>query len=151
MKFKTVKELINYLEQFNPNAEVLTDMMFSWYKSPTLKENEDSRLSTHILYVYGEYNPYYEQNQNFYRIKDFLIHNYFDKYNDLCSCYLHFTDEEGNPTVEYYLKHKNYWDLDKRNKIHMEIIRGLHEFCLENDMENEFKKVNIFLTQEVFD
>lgn len=71
MKFEKVKDLINYLSEFNPNAEVLTDMSFSWVKPQFQESSEKDKKTTNILYVYGEYNPYYEENQNYYRIKDF--------------------------------------------------------------------------------
>jgi len=148
MKFKKVKDLISYLEQFNPEAEVVTDMMFSWVKPQFQEPSEEDKKTTNILYVYGEYNPYYEQNKNFYKIKDFIIHNYFDKYDDFCSCYLNFNNEED--CVEYYLKHKNYWDYKKTKDIDIEIRKGLNEFCINNGLMEEFQIVSIFITQEVF-
>ena len=151
MKFKTVKDLIDYLAEFNPNAEVLTDMSFSWVKPQLQESSEEDKKTTNILYVYGEYNPYYEENQNYYRIKDFLIDAYFNKYDDLVSCYLFFEDDEGNPAVEYYLKHKNYWSFDQSNLVRREILEGTYNFCKENDMIEEFRNISLFLTQEVFD
>ena len=51
MKFDTVKDLIKYLEQFNPEAEVLTDMGFSWVKPvmATAEEDRNSKMTTNIL------------------------------------------------------------------------------------------------------
>ena len=151
MKFEKVKDLINYLSEFNPNAEVLTDMSFSWVKPQFQESSEKDKRTTNILYVYGEYNPYYEENQNYYRIKDFLIHTYFDKYDEFLYCFLDFKDDEGNPAVEYYLKHKNYWDFDRTHEIQKEIIKGLHKFCGEEDMMEELSNISIFISQELYD
>lgn len=152
MKFNTVKELITYLEDFNENAEILTDISFSWFKPQFQESNEIiDKKSTKGLYIYGEYNPYYEENKNYYKIKDFIIDNYFDKYPELRYCYLYFKDEEGNPAVEYYLKHVNYWDFEKRKEVQLEILKGLSDFCKDNDMMEEYRILSIFITQEVYD
>lgn len=151
MKFEKVKDLIEYLEQFNPNAEILTDMMFSWVKPQFQESSEEDKRNTNILYVYGEYNPYYEENKNYYVIKDFLIYNYFDEYYDFCSCYLNFIDEEDSPRVEYHLKHKNYWSFEKTEEIELRILEELYIFCLEKDMVDEYENIILFITQELFE
>ena len=145
MKFETVNDLIVYLINFNPHARLLTDMSFSWSKSGC-SEEYDSGLTTNILYVYGDYNPYYEDNQNYYRIKDFIIHNYFDEYDDFVSCFLCFEED----SVEYYLKHKNYWGFDKKNSIRRKIMEGIHNFCEEKQFD-DLKPIYVFITQEMFE
>ena len=151
MKFEKVKDLIEYLGQFNPNAEILTDMMFSWVKPQFQESSEEDKQNTNILYVYGEYNPYYEENKNYYVIKDFLICNYFDEYDDFCSCYLNFIDEEDSLRVEYHLKHKNYWSFEKTDEIELRILEELYIFCLEKDMVDEYENIILFITQELFE
>lgn len=144
MKFKTVQDLIDYLGEFNPNARVLTDMGFSWSK-PMGEVKEDTRLTTNILYVYGDYNPYYEDNQNYYRIKDFIIDNYMDKFQ-FKSCTLYF-DEEG--IAGYYLKHNHMGDFPTKMEIQQEIFKGIYDFCEENGFTEEFKTISIILNQDI--
>lgn len=150
MKFKTVRELIIYLSRFNQDAEILTDLSFSWSRIGERKDM-DNRLTTKILYIYGEYNPYYENNRNYYRIKDFIIDNYFDKYPDFESCNIHFEDLEGNPTVEYYLKHKNKWSFEETRAVNKDILEGLYIFCQLNDLMQEFHVLSIFIMQSQSD
>ena len=55
MKFEKVADLIKYLQQFNPEAEVLTEMDFSYFKKP-LHTNENSiKTSTPGIFIYGSY------------------------------------------------------------------------------------------------
>lgn len=62
MKFETVSQLIKKLETFNPDAEILTDINFSYWKSkhciqedPDLRKAQD-KITTPAIYIYGEKN-----------------------------------------------------------------------------------------------
>ena len=151
MRFNTVKELIEYLKEYNPEAEVLTDLSFSYFKPQFQEPNKVvDKKTTHGLYIYGEYNPHYIENRNFYEIKSFLIDKYFNKYEEFYTCITYFQDEEDEHAVEYYLKHLNKWDYKKTKKITYEILSGLHDFCEKNDLMQEFYDLSLFIIQGDF-
>lgn len=132
VKFDTVKDLIKYLEQFNPEAEVLTDMGFSWVKPvmATAEEDRNSKMTTNILYVYGEYNPYYTKYQDYYRLKDYILNEltYWYDIDDVKLCF-----PNGEPT--YNLFYKRNYSFDERNKINSGILKDIFSICNENDWD----------------
>ena len=132
VKFDTVKDLIKYLEQFNPEAEVLTDMGFSWVKPfmATAEEDRNSKMTTNILYVYGEYNPYYTKYQDYYRLKDYILNELTYRY-DIDEVKLCFPN--GEPT--YNLFYKGDYSFDERNKINSGILKDIFSICNENDWD----------------
>ena len=146
MRFTTIKELIEYLKTFNQEAEVLTNISFSWFKPQFQEPNQEiDKKTTSGVYIYGEYDPQFHKNKNFYEIKSFIVNTYFNKYPEFYSCILYFKDEFGEPSVEFYLKHDNEWDFKKTKSIHYEILTGLYEFCKENDLMQEFYDCNTFI------
>lgn len=149
MRFTSVKELIEYLEEFNPNASILTDLSFSWFKNQFQLPNPNiDKKTTRSLYIYGEYNPHYEENINFYKIKDFIIDKYFTKYPKFKDCVIYFHDEDNEPTVEYYLKYYGELSYKERKQLSYSILTGLYDYCKENEFLDEFFTMSVFIVDK---
>ena len=142
MIFKRVSSLIEYLEKFNPDARVLTDMSFSWSKTGA-HEDEDARETTDILYVYGDYHPSHMDEQEYFDLKDYLLYELDEKYN-IYNVSIRF-DDDGCDDKEVILTVKYFDELTftQRQCNHYNLILDVLEYCRVNDCEELMDKMTI--------
>lgn len=131
LKFDKVSDLIEYLKQFNPEAKVLTDMSFSWSKIGSL--GQDDKLTTDILYVYGDYTPYYTEEEEYYRLRDYILEELSEKYN-IVDCSIGFEDS----IATYYIRFKGFLPFNKRKRIHKSIIGDVMSYCDRYGLDMEY-------------
>ena len=143
MFFERVKNLIEYLEEFNPDARVLTNMGFSWSK-PMGETNEDTRKTTNILYIYGEYYPQYDKVNDsvYFDLKDYIDYELDTKYNIL-RVKVKLPEDSSDEPVNIIVYHYPELTLRERQKKHYNLIMDVLEYCRVNDCEDLLDKIII--------
>ena len=173
MKFEKVADLIKYLQQFNPEAEVLTEMDFSYFKKP-LHTNENSiKTSTPGIFIYGSYKLDVglvstikdEDNKivsteilkkdlisNAYtNIMKYIEKNIVSKYPTFTRAYMVMNECDGS--YDIYIKHNNdYQELHftTRHNINRTIYKLIHDYSDSQGYPPEIlQHTSIFITLDV--
>ncbi|WP_407412128.1 hypothetical protein [Methanobrevibacter sp.] len=84
---------------------------------------------------------------NYTIIYNFIIDNVLEQYDELDSCELFYEDEEGNPSIEYYLKYVGDLSFKQLNKLDYEILEKINDFCISSKLDEEFENMDVFLVR----
>lgn len=84
---------------------------------------------------------------NYTVIYNFIIDNVLDEYDELDSCELFYEDEEGNPSIEYYIKYVGDLSFKQLNKLDYEILEKINDFCISSKLDDEFENMDVFLVR----
>ena len=108
-----------------------------------------SQESIHMETVYPTSLRQFNQSYNVYHdIYEFIINSIVLK-SDIFSSYIMIDeDEDGNPSIKFYIKHADALTYAQRKKLTYEVLEKLYNFCTISDFQDKFHDVSIFLIKQ---
>lgn len=170
MKFEKLSDLIRYLETFNPDAEILTDIECNYFKKPGIHCSvESEKTSTMGLFLYGEYTlapptiSVLRENKEgkiestqiigddliskvYQKIHDYIQQNIVDEYALFKNVIVLASEDE---LYEYYITCVDgfhHLEFKVRHKVDYNIRKAVLDFCDSQGYPPEiFQNLSIYL------
>lgn len=112
----------------------------------------DSIYSTQSIQIETVYPTYSRQFTYLYRvyhdIYEFIIKNIVLKSDIFSSCDMVDEDEEGNPSIEFYIRYVGDLTYLQRKKLTYEVLESIYNFCNISGFPDKFHEVSIFLIKQ---
>ena len=87
------------------------------------------------------YNIYHE-------IYGYILNNIVLNSNIFVSCDMFDEDEEGNPSIEFYIKYNQKLTYKQRKEYTYDVLERLYEFCISSGFKKYFYNISIFLIEQ---
>lgn len=84
----------------------------------------------------------------YHDIYEFIINNIVLKSDIFSSCNMVDEDEDGNPSIEFYIKYIGDLTYAKRKKLTYDVLESLHDFCTRSGFQEKFHDISIFLVKQ---
>lgn len=108
-----------------------------------------SKESIQIETVYPTSSRQFNHSYRVYHdIYEFIINSIVSKSDILSSCNMIDEDEDGNPSIEFYIKYADDLTYAQRKKLTYEVLESLYNFCTISGFQDKFHDVSIFLVKQ---
>ena len=120
--------------------------MKKWVKNMTPPSSVYSKGSIKIETIYPTVSPQFNQPYyDYHRIYEFILNNIVYSSDLFSSCKMIDEDEEGNPSIEFYINYINDLTYAQRKEVTYKVLEKVYEFCINSGFEDKFHNVSIFL------
>ena len=88
--------------------------------------------------------PYYI----YHEIYEFILNSIVPDSDMFISCDMFDEDEEGNPSIEFYIKYNEKLTYKQRKEATYDVLERIYEFCTDSGFKNYFHNISIFLIEQ---
>ena len=85
---------------------------------------------------------------NYQDIYEYITNSIILKSDVFSSCNMVCEDEDGNPSIEFYIKYIDDLTYAQRKKLTYEVLDGLYQFCTASGFQDKFHEVSVFLIKQ---
>lgn len=113
--------------------------------SSTIYSKESIQIETIYPTTSTQVNSSY---YSYHKIYEFILYNIVQNSKILSSCNMIDEDEDGNPSIEFYIKYLDDLTYSQRKKLTYDVLENIYNFCIDSGFQNKFHDISIFLIKQ---